>query len=168
MQTMARPTLIYTRTHDRPLSIVAVTPKPEDSVTPPFPEVPRPPLDNAFSSSAPLENVKHTQVFHHPETGHCLGVILEYLNGGRRALGQCRIGVDPFVQTQEPTSFTYSETSYCIQNTRREISRVFMAFFGREVSCSAPSPCCWERYAMGGIIQMWFTEDQSGVTLFAD
>ncbi|EGS22917.1 uncharacterized protein CTHT_0013950 [Thermochaetoides thermophila DSM 1495] len=57
-----------------------------------------------FYSWAPLINVSSAQVFHDPVTMTCRGILLHYHNGGARALGQCRVGVDPCTHTRRPRS----------------------------------------------------------------
>lgn len=45
-------------------------------------------------SWAPLENVTSAVIFRGRPDGVTRGVVLNYLNGGSRALGQCRVGLD--------------------------------------------------------------------------
>ncbi|KAJ3525967.1 hypothetical protein NM208_g11412 [Fusarium decemcellulare] len=49
--------------------------------------------DYMFWSWAPLDNVKSAEVFHDDE-GHFKGLLMAYNNGGQRAVGECRLGVD--------------------------------------------------------------------------
>ncbi|KAK7954480.1 hypothetical protein PG988_015174 [Apiospora saccharicola] len=49
--------------------------------------------------SAPLDNVTRLQVLGDPGTGYCHAVLLDYANGSRRALGNCRLGADPVIGT---------------------------------------------------------------------
>ena len=53
----------------------------------------RHPFDYTSISSAPLDNVVCARIFENDEE-ECMGIILEYENGGMRSLGQCRLGVD--------------------------------------------------------------------------
>ncbi|KAK8001404.1 hypothetical protein PG991_013626 [Apiospora marii] len=53
----------------------------------------------ALFFSAPLDNVTRLQVLGDPGSGHCHAVLLDYANGSRRALGNCRLGVDPVIGT---------------------------------------------------------------------
>lgn len=53
----------------------------------------------ALFFSAPLDNVTRLQVLGDPRSGHCHAVLLDYANGSRRALGNCRLGVDPVIGT---------------------------------------------------------------------
>lgn len=54
-----------------------------------------------FFSSAPLSGVKMVSVFW-SETGECMGAELEYEDGGRRAVGEVRLGVDEVRVTERP------------------------------------------------------------------
>ncbi|KAM5374798.1 hypothetical protein ACJZ2D_006292 [Fusarium nematophilum] len=47
-----------------------------------------------YYSSAPLQDVYRVTIFYSHELGHVKGFLLEYKNGGQRALGQCRLQVD--------------------------------------------------------------------------
>lgn len=53
------------------------------------------PFRNAVLSTAPLGNVRRLSVFRGGPKGFCTGMLLEYADGAQRALGQCRVGVDP-------------------------------------------------------------------------
>lgn len=53
----------------------------------------------ALFFSAPLDNVTRLQVLGDPGTGCCHAILLDYANGSRRALGNCRLGVDPVIET---------------------------------------------------------------------
>ena len=46
-----------------------------------------------YASEAPLRGVKSASVFRN-KMGHCRGIVLSYVNGGARALGQCRVNED--------------------------------------------------------------------------
>jgi hypothetical protein len=67
-------------------------------------------------SEAPLENVRRARVYyrnasdeddHHPP-GSTVGLLLFYRNGGQRALGDCRIGLDPFVTFDGPARIWFA------------------------------------------------------------
>ncbi|KAH6604932.1 hypothetical protein Trco_006639 [Trichoderma cornu-damae] len=80
-------------------SVLALNAFPQRSGTavPPFAQIDQirlpPAFTQAFFSSAPLENVVRLRVF----TDHakcCRGLLLEYEDGSKRSVGECRIGVD--------------------------------------------------------------------------
>ncbi|KAG6017367.1 hypothetical protein E4U43_001520 [Claviceps pusilla] len=45
-------------------------------------------------SCAPLDNAVAVNVFYWPDSNKWAGILLKYVNGGQRALGQCRLGID--------------------------------------------------------------------------
>ncbi|PTB45128.1 hypothetical protein M441DRAFT_23399 [Trichoderma asperellum CBS 433.97] len=51
-------------------------------------------VETIYFSWAPLEGVASAVVYKRRHKGVTRGIILHYLNGGSRALGQCRVGVD--------------------------------------------------------------------------
>lgn len=56
-------------------------------------------------SSAPLNGVKTATAFHQdsqPDSS-CLGILFDYENGGKRAVGQCRLGLDYYRVYERPT-----------------------------------------------------------------
>ena len=61
----------------------------------PFDRPQRPfPFHEAILSSAPLEGVVRARTFLRQD-GLCRAILLEYSNGARRAIGDCRVGIDP-------------------------------------------------------------------------
>ncbi|ETS03492.1 hypothetical protein M419DRAFT_50070, partial [Trichoderma reesei RUT C-30] len=48
-------------------------------------------LEEVYFSWAPLEGVASTVVFRDQDTGYCKGILFRYLNGGSRAIGECRL-----------------------------------------------------------------------------
>ncbi|KAF4984743.1 hypothetical protein FZEAL_104 [Fusarium zealandicum] len=63
-------------------------------------------------STAPLEGIKRLSIYHARYTEFCVGLLLEYHNGARRSLGQCRVGVDSFTTCLDPVRICfYSEPS---------------------------------------------------------
>lgn len=64
-------------------------------------------LNKANISFASMENVKRIRVYVQSNMipgrpKHNSGMVLEYTNGSKRAVGECRIGVDPFYDVEHP------------------------------------------------------------------
>jgi hypothetical protein len=64
-------------------------------------------LEKANISFASMENVKRMRVYVQNnmidgKKRHNSGMVLEYTNGSRRAIGECRVGVDQFYDIEEP------------------------------------------------------------------
>ena len=63
-----------------------------------------------FSSYAPLEGVRRVHLFLEPgEEGYCRGLLFEYDNGGQRAVGQCRVCIDPVRTFENPKRIAWSK-----------------------------------------------------------
>lgn len=77
-----------------------------------LPLITRPPSWKASFSSAPLEKVTRAQVFSCPETGFSRAILFDYENGAQRAVGDCRIGVDPFVTYMKPSRICFLAKNY--------------------------------------------------------
>ncbi|KAG6007497.1 hypothetical protein E4U21_005965 [Claviceps maximensis] len=55
-----------------------------------------------------LDNVIAANAFYREEDNGCAGVILKYVNGGQRALGQCRLGIDRVEECISPTHICFA------------------------------------------------------------
>lgn len=69
-------------------------------------------------STARLEQVKLTEVYYDRRTSCCRGIMFFYENGKRRAVGECRIGVDFVRRCEYPTHIMYSEKEYILPDSR--------------------------------------------------
>lgn len=67
---------------------------------------------NGYFSWAPLSNVSSTLAFYDANTGFCRGILFHYQNGGCRAVGQCRLGVDPAEAVVRPVQFCFWHDRY--------------------------------------------------------
>ncbi|KAL7950230.1 hypothetical protein V8C42DRAFT_309859 [Trichoderma barbatum] len=70
------------------------------------------PLRHAYFSSASLEEVLKAHVFSDKRRNLCKGILLEYENGSKRALGQCRLGWDRVQSWRKPLSMFFAYASY--------------------------------------------------------
>ncbi|OIW25949.1 hypothetical protein CONLIGDRAFT_513196 [Coniochaeta ligniaria NRRL 30616] len=68
------------------------------------------PLKRWHRSYANLENVSRVHVSQEPERGYCRGLLFEYENGAQRAVGQCRLHVDPVGTFEKPKTISFSRT----------------------------------------------------------
>ncbi|KAI1416945.1 hypothetical protein F5Y13DRAFT_102682 [Hypoxylon sp. FL1857] len=88
--------LIHDAPEQRPVSVIAAAFKATSRLeitSFPYKGLSTPSFPMANFSSASLQNTIRVQVFA-DEHGYCRGILLDYSNGARRALGQCRVGVD--------------------------------------------------------------------------
>ncbi|UKZ73888.1 hypothetical protein TrVFT333_001542 [Trichoderma virens FT-333] len=70
------------------------------------------PLAYAFFSSASLEGVSSVRVFSDKRRSLCKGILFEYENGSKRAVGQCRLGWDHVHYWRKPLSMFYGSATY--------------------------------------------------------
>ncbi|KAK1250637.1 hypothetical protein MKX08_010640 [Trichoderma sp. CBMAI-0020] len=109
------------------------------------------PFRSASFSSAPLHNVIRAQVYigRRFSTSMCRGVMLEYANGSKRALGECKVGIDRIEDCFEPTHFCYN--SVLKNNVQVKV-------------CNASSHPTheendnWKCCLMKGVMDFWFSE----------
>lgn len=63
-------------------------------------------------SSASLEGILNVHVFSDKQRNLCKGILIEYEDGSKRALGQCRLGWDSVTSWRRPLSIFYVPVSY--------------------------------------------------------
>ncbi|KAH7208007.1 hypothetical protein BKA60DRAFT_611097 [Fusarium oxysporum] len=62
-----------------------------------------------INTEVPAKNITHADVYYNRRNGYCKGLLLEYANGAQRAVGQCRIGIDPFKAYGKPSWICYRD-----------------------------------------------------------
>lgn len=121
-----------------------------------------PPFEHAYFSYAELANVTSIEIYHDKALRICRGVLVQYDNGGERALGQCRIGVDAVRVYEQPACFCYKKTKYLRQGTRVERD-------GVQIECSTSKKhhhaeggwvCC----QFPGRLEWWFTSEEARIS----
>lgn len=119
------------------------------------------PLEDAYFSWAPLHGVTSTLVFYDHDTGYCRGIVLRYENGGSRAVGQCRIQVDPAESVARPVRLYFQVTSY--SSRCNEMIYTVRVRFKQDVqnNCKEKDIEGWESRPMQGMVRFWFTRDSS-------
>ncbi|KFA81328.1 hypothetical protein S40288_08298 [Stachybotrys chartarum IBT 40288] len=140
----------------------------ESELVAPFghPECIIPPFQNAYPSWAPLENVIGLQVFYNEENGFCRGLLLEYENGAQRALGQCRIGVDPVHVYINPTHICFLRTTYSpARAPTYSPPRTPLQLKTVRVGCASGEhnhdEKGWVCSGMAANLEFWFTNEQT-------
>ncbi|KAF4497327.1 hypothetical protein FAGAP_6489 [Fusarium agapanthi] len=106
---------VYNVPHKRGHGIYgAVSDKKGDEPSAPFPRIlPSggcPPYRGRLYFEASAKDVVHADVYYEEASGYCRGLLLEYANGAQRALGQCRVGIDPFKSCDKPNWLCYSHS----------------------------------------------------------
>ncbi|KAJ3485697.1 hypothetical protein NLG97_g6758 [Lecanicillium saksenae] len=120
------------------------------------------PFDHAYFSYAELHDVASVEVYHDKALHICRGVLVRYSNGGERALGQCRIGVDAVRVFEQPTCFCYKKTKYLRQGTRVHRDSV-------TVECHPSvnhdhSENGWFCVKFPSRLEWWFTSEESRIS----
>ncbi|KAL7924041.1 hypothetical protein ACQKWADRAFT_35977 [Trichoderma austrokoningii] len=126
----------------------------------PFARFGEPPFKEACFSSASLENVTFLHIYTDADTGFCRGILVEYSNGSQRALGECRIGLDPVNTCKNPACLCFTAITRILAGTP-------IVLKGTKVSSSAYQSVHthdeegWTCLPMRGAVEFWFTNRQS-------
>lgn len=56
----------------------------------------------AYCSSAPLDHVTRAELYMEAGTGLARGMVMNYKDGSVRAVGECRVGIDPSIVVHDP------------------------------------------------------------------
>ncbi|KAK3297858.1 uncharacterized protein B0H64DRAFT_132777 [Chaetomium fimeti] len=113
-----------------------------------------PVFGDAYFSWAPLSGVSSTVVFYDQDTGFCRGILFHYLNGGVRAVGQCRLGVDPTENVARPVQLCYRRDSPAVGPSG--VTQV--EFTQHDIQTHREG---WEFRSMRGVVKFWFTTTSS-------
>jgi hypothetical protein len=133
------------------------------------------PFRDAYRSSAPLDaSVAVIHVFHnaHNPDDFCKGMLIEYQNGGKRALGECRLGVDPVKVYDAPGCICILNEIHRDEGRRRWPSRYRIKSPSvARVSCTADLGhvhhedgwLCVQFRDRDFTLDMWFSDEQRRV-----
>ncbi|KEY67041.1 hypothetical protein S7711_04722 [Stachybotrys chartarum IBT 7711] len=115
-----------------------------------------------YFSFAPLQDVTSITIFYLNDNDICRGILLEYANGGQRALGECRIGHDRCKRYGNIATL-------CIQTkaqirpgskTRPPVAKVICSETKRHQHEPGEESKCSE---LKGVLHFWFTPNMSFV-----
>lgn len=169
-------TLIYNRTETTKISVIGAFPRaiPKDSSSPVFcfstPE--ECPLTAQIRStityfaSAPIQDIILAKVFY-PEGGSsCRGLLFTYRNGAHRALGDCRLGVDPCQTYTDPRFLHTFAVSDRLTYPSIELQLVRVRF--SDESTQDDEEEGWSCYKMKGRLHLWFTHEECKLDVVLD
>lgn len=111
------------------------------------PIIPRLNGQTAYWSAAPLENVSSAVIFYDPSNLNCRGILFHYLDGACRAIGQCRLHVDPTVVVVKPPSFCFRAEAPSTSSTGVEVT------FRHDDQHDDSEE--WKCYPMQGYVDFW-------------
>lgn len=163
--------LVYDKTELLPLSIIGTYTEENVRTIPQKtfedPHVCDPPFVNAFFSLAPLTSVVRLGVFKHGQSGLCVGILLDYENGGRRSVGQCRVGVDEVDYYAKPAyiclhgePYFETESSVSLQSTSVQCTSCGDAHIHDTLG--------WACFPVEGELEFWFSAEHTLVTVIWD
>jgi hypothetical protein len=114
--------------------------------------------DSIYCSYASLENVDNVRCFYESRTDGqparlCIGILLEYSDKRRAALGQCRIGASPDTLVIAPTAMYVNRILYGNNHCGALVQ------FKSSVRSNDFDISGWERKEMVGEIIWWFEHD---------
>ncbi|KAK5992233.1 hypothetical protein PT974_05634 [Cladobotryum mycophilum] len=111
-------------------------------------------------SSAPLYDVVLAKVFKEVKTGLIKGILLEYRDGSKKALGQCRVGLDSVQSFTEPSFFHHTFVKL-IPSRRHIRETAFATFASRPTNPPGVTPPpAWWSFQMVGTLEVYFNFHQ--------
>lgn len=72
------------------------------------------PLGGEYTTQAPLEGVTAAHAFMDRETNHCGGILLQYQDGKKVSVGQCRLGLDKVQSVRHPVRFCCTTVNHIL------------------------------------------------------
>ncbi|OTB14314.1 hypothetical protein K445DRAFT_23719 [Daldinia sp. EC12] len=139
-------------------AVLNETPKPYQDDSLPSPQLKKPNLGFPYYSFASLWNVIRVIVYDNPDTGFCRGILLHYNNGAERALGQCRIGVDPAKIYDMPTYVCFIPQRYTRPNRPGQIKTAIVRCTNQDDHKHDEEG--WVCTPMCHDLDFWFTQGQ--------
>lgn len=116
-----------------------------------------------YYSTASLENLISITVFRFTRNNFCRGMIFEYGNGAKQAVGQCRVGVDPARTYQRPAKLCIHSITELQLSLKAIESHTMVDITGQDHDCGHIGR--WECYKIGGRLEMWFNRRESDIRL---
>ncbi|KAM6487043.1 hypothetical protein HDV62DRAFT_140691 [Trichoderma sp. SZMC 28011] len=109
-----------------------------------------------YYSRSPLGQIAESMVYCVPDTGGCRGILLRYKNGGCRAVGQCRVNVDPSETIAEPSLICVRKEVYRDSHGLMQ-EKTCVKFTHNTLDDDLDKG--WARYPLEGFIEFYFFFD---------
>lgn len=108
-------------------------------------------------SVARLEGLVRVSIYQSRDSGFCAGLLMEYEDGAQRALGSCRLGVDPVTTCSQPTHVCFSSTTLTDPDITYPVARVeaLTQEEGKDHTHPKGWTCC--AVSWGGSLEVWFS-----------
>lgn len=87
-----------------------------------------------------------------------------YQDGAQRALGDCRVGIDPYETYETPRTLCASTISDWETHVERELRRVNINFTDQSTDNDVEIIGC-DFYEMKGTLRFWFDHEQSQIEI---
>jgi hypothetical protein len=167
--------LVHNIAEGNPLAIIGAFPQNREHTVPidgsQLHPIATPRVGRGCFSTAHLDGAAYLTVFEDPVTRYCKGIIIDYENGGARAIGQCRIGDDPFVVYENPSKLCLAPAGDRRQSMRWGFGEVFVVGVGSK-PVTVPMVdngrrLNWCQYDLRGEMQFWFDRWTSQVLIAA-
>ncbi|OAA37402.1 hypothetical protein NOR_07101 [Metarhizium rileyi] len=118
--------------------------------------------DFMYFSSAHLENAVVIRVFTVPLKKLCRGLLIEYEDGIKRALGQCRLGVDPVQKYMGMSKLCFKNVKHLKRGSKR------VQVEGVIVECHSENDHThqdlgWTCCNMSGCLKLWFVDEETRI-----
>lgn len=155
----ADPAASFSYVFPRSRQCTDLSPMPPQSNQPQF--VPGQNTVKACYSSAPLTGVCRVCIYRDRSSGSFQGLIFDYASGAQRALGSCRVGIDPveWCEALADVRFRPTEASNGTGAT--------IPFVSIEICVASETEeeeVDWTRLEEGGTLEMWF--NHQAMTLY--
>lgn len=124
----------------------------------------RPPFTSANYSSASLFNVRRTHIYYEAGVKTCRGILVEYLDGSRRALGHCKVDIDQTQECIEPGQLCYNSTisNNPLSGLKRQSVQVVISKENAHEHVGPGWICC----AMKGVLGFWFDDRDTKIEIY--
>ncbi|EJP67099.1 uncharacterized protein BBA_03673 [Beauveria bassiana ARSEF 2860] len=132
------------------------------------------PLRYEVYSTARLEMVRLAVVYNDPLTHCCRGIMFYYDCGKRRAVGECRIGVDVARSCANPTHFMYAEKEYILPDSRTRYEGTVLEMVDDVNRAYARNPvinsisAAWRPAAMSGRLEFRFAFGSTNIRVYRE
>ncbi|KAJ4150120.1 hypothetical protein LMH87_010885 [Akanthomyces muscarius] len=132
------------------------------------------PIRYEIYSTARLEMVRLAEVYNDPQTHCCRGIMFYYDCGKRRAVGECRIGVDQVRACVNPTHFMYAEKEYLLPGSRNRYEGTVIEMVDDVNRAYARNPiingisAAWRPAAMSGRLEFRFAFGSTNIRVYRE
>lgn len=115
----------------------------------------------ACLSMASLGDVQSVEVFYDRDNRYCKGMLLYYQNGGCRAVGQCRVDMDPLKQFWQPSQICFRMDS--VPGKGRGV--LYNVQVNWRTDSHTHGEQGWNCKPLEGVLVFWYAHNSSFITI---